>query len=162
MAVDYYCKCKDCEYIDPTEKNGYRWYCTYRKIYEDPDEIKECKYYKEQGSGSSGCFLTTVCCEERGLPDDCYELISMRKYRDEVLKKSTTGKMIIEFYYEEAPRIVNQIKKSNRKAEICDWIYDEIHKVIKEYECGHLNEAGNRYLLMMYQADLISANLRGI
>lgn len=20
MSVDYYCKCKDCEYIDPTEK----------------------------------------------------------------------------------------------------------------------------------------------
>ncbi|MBM6825938.1 CFI-box-CTERM domain-containing protein [Mordavella massiliensis] len=160
MAVDYCCKCKDCEYIDPTEKNGYKWYCTYRRTYEDPDEIKECRYYKERGSGSGGCFLTTVCCEEKGLPDDCYELTMMRKYRDEVLKKTEQGRKIIDFYYEQAPRIVKQIKKSDKKKEICEWIYNEIYKVVKQFEKGCLNEAGNRYLLMMYQADLLSLNLK--
>lgn len=162
MSVDYYCKCKDCEYIDPTEKNGYKWYCTYRRTYEDPDEIKECRYYKERGRGSGGCFLTTVCCEEKGLPDDCYELTMMRKYRDEVLKKTEQGQQIVDFYYEQAPRIVEQIKKSDMKKEICEWIYNEIHKVIKQFENGYLNEAGNRYLLVMYQADLMSLNLKAI
>lgn len=47
MAVDYYCKCKNCKHIDPTEKKGCKWYCTFFRRYEDPDEIKECKYYKE-------------------------------------------------------------------------------------------------------------------
>jgi len=162
MSVDYYCKCKDCEYIDPTEKNGYKWYCTYRRTYEDPDEIKECRYYKERGSGKGGCFLTTVCCEEKGLPDDCYELKMMRKYRDDVLKKTEQGQQIVDFYYEQAPRIVEQIKKSDMKKEICEWVFNEIHKVIKQFENGHLNEAGNRYLLMMYQADLMSLNLKTV
>ena len=136
MSIDYYCKCKDCEYIDPTEKNGYKWYCTYRKTYEDPEEVQECRYFKKRGSGSGGCFLTTVCCEERGLPDDCYELTQMRRYRDEVLNQSDVGRKIVQFYYEEAPRIVEQIKKSNKKNEICDWIYKEIIEVINLYESG--------------------------
>lgn len=160
--ADYWCKCKDCEYIDPTEKNGYKWYCTYYKSYEDPDQIKECRHYKERSSGSRGCFLTTVCCEEKGLPDDCFELTMMRKYRDEVLKKTEQGQKIVDFYYEQAPRIVKQIKKSDKKGEICEWIYNEIREVIKQFEKGYLNEAGNRYLLMMYQADLISLNLKTI
>jgi hypothetical protein len=162
MSMDDYCKCKDCEYIDPTEKSGYKWYCTYYNTYEDPDKVQECRYYKERGSGSGGCFLTTVCCEERGLPDDCYELTQMRRYRDEVLSQSDVGRKIIDFYYEEAPRIVEQIKKSNKKKEICDWIYKEINEVIKIYENGNLNEAGNKYLLMMYNADLMSLNLKNI
>lgn len=162
MAIDYYCKCKTCEYIDPTEKWGYKWYCTYHKRYEDPDEIKECRDYKERGSGSGGCFLTTVCCEEKGLPDDCYELTSMRKYRDDVLQKSETGKNVINFYYKEAPRIVEQINKSHKKKEICDWLYNEICEIIQRYEKGNFFEAGSRYLLMMYQADLVSMGLREI
>lgn len=160
--ANYWCKCKACEYIDPTETNGYKWYCTYYRTYEDPDEIRECNHYKERGSGNSGCFLTTVCCEEKGLPDDCYELTMMRKYRDEVLKKTAYGQQIVKFYYEQAPRIVEQINNSDKKKEICDWIYSEIHSVIKQVNKGHLNEAGNRYLFMMYQADLMSLNLKTI
>ncbi|MCR5185944.1 MAG: hypothetical protein K6D97_02360 [Clostridia bacterium] len=45
---DNYCKCKGCKYIDPTEKKGYKWYCTYYKTYEDPDKVHECsKYVKD-------------------------------------------------------------------------------------------------------------------
>lgn len=63
--ADYYCKCRNCEYVDPTETNGYKWSCTYYKCYEYPDEIKECRHYNERGSGNTECFLTTVCCEEK-------------------------------------------------------------------------------------------------
>ena len=34
-----YGKCEKCKYADPTEKNGYKWYCTWYKTYEDPEEI---------------------------------------------------------------------------------------------------------------------------
>lgn len=164
MATDYWCRCRDCEYIDPTETKGYKWHCTFPsyKTYEDPDELKKCIYFKKRGSGSSGCFLTTVCCEEKGLPDDCYELTSMRKYRDDILQKSEAGKSIIDFYYKEAPRIVGQINKSHKKKEICDWLYNEICEIIQRYEKGNFFEAGSRYLLMMYQADLVSMGLREI
>lgn len=47
MGYDNYGKCKKCRYADPTERNGYKWYCEYYKTYEDPDEVKECKHFNE-------------------------------------------------------------------------------------------------------------------
>ncbi len=34
---------------------------------------------------AQGCFLTTACCEVLGLSDDCFELRTLRRYRDRVL-----------------------------------------------------------------------------
>lgn len=48
MAIDYYCKCKNCRYTDPSIRSGYKWYCTYRGVYVDPDEVRECRYHKER------------------------------------------------------------------------------------------------------------------
>lgn len=48
MSVDYYCKCIKCKYVDPTERKGYKWYCTYNGVYVDPEEVRECKKYKER------------------------------------------------------------------------------------------------------------------
>ena len=45
---DYYCKCKKCKYVDPTERDGYKWYCEWYRSYEDPDEVRECKRYQER------------------------------------------------------------------------------------------------------------------
>ena len=38
-----------------------------------------------------GCFITTACCETLGLADDCFELRTLRRYRDEVLAKQPGG-----------------------------------------------------------------------
>ena len=43
-----YCKCKNCKYIDPSETNGYKWYCELNRRYEDPDEVQECSDYREK------------------------------------------------------------------------------------------------------------------
>jgi len=45
--MDYYCKCKDCKYIDPSERSGCKWYCEYYGRYEDPDKLQECKNFKK-------------------------------------------------------------------------------------------------------------------
>ncbi len=46
--TDYYCKCKGCKYADPTERSGYKWYCTEYRTYEDPDKIRECRRFKKE------------------------------------------------------------------------------------------------------------------
>lgn len=46
--ADYYCKCKNCKNADPSERNGYKWYCESYGTYEDPDEVRECKRYQER------------------------------------------------------------------------------------------------------------------
>lgn len=42
-----YCRCRDCRYCDPSEKDGYKTHCDWYGSYEDPDEIKECSHYQE-------------------------------------------------------------------------------------------------------------------
>ncbi len=47
MSVDYRCKCEKRKYVDPSERNGYKWYCEFFRWYVDPDEAHECKHFKK-------------------------------------------------------------------------------------------------------------------
>jgi hypothetical protein len=38
-------KCESCRNVDPSERSGYRWYCTYYRSYEDPEILRECAHY---------------------------------------------------------------------------------------------------------------------
>jgi hypothetical protein len=44
-----------------------------------------------------------------GLPDDCHELQTLRKFRDDILLGDESGSALVERYYEVAPRIVSQL-----------------------------------------------------
>ena len=71
--------------------------------------------------GGSWCFLTTAVCEYQGKPDDCYELQTLRKFRDSWLKENHPGD--IETYYAHAPAIVTKIKALPNAAELFDKMY---------------------------------------
>lgn len=74
------------------------------------------------GDEKSGCFITTAVCQSRNLPDDCHELTSLRKFRDEFMKKDELMKAEVSEYYEIAPKICESIDKlSDSKA-----IYEEL------------------------------------
>lgn len=55
LIMSNYGRCKDCEWGEP-ESGTWKWYCSYYKTYEDPDEVQDCKQFKERGSSSGGCF----------------------------------------------------------------------------------------------------------
>jgi hypothetical protein len=57
----------------------------------------------------SGCFVSTAACRHRGLPDDCYELQTLRKFRDDVLLASPEGRQMVEHYYRVAPGIADRL-----------------------------------------------------
>jgi hypothetical protein len=59
-----------------------------------------------------GCFLTTACTAIAGLSDDCFELSSLRRFRDEVLIDLPGGREDIALYYRVAPAIVERIAAS--------------------------------------------------
>ena len=42
--------CKKYRYVDPTERSGYKWYCSWYKCYVDPDTILDCPHYYESNS----------------------------------------------------------------------------------------------------------------
>jgi hypothetical protein len=63
---------------------------------------------------AQGCFLTTACCEVLGLPDDCFELRTLRRYRDETLRAMPGGNAAIAAYYRLAPSILGRIPQEDR------------------------------------------------
>lgn len=122
--------CKEFEF----EGNNQKGYCRrYGAYYWDDDS---CSHYDEDedrfdGGSSSPCFLTTACCEHKGLPDDCEELTALRKFRDEHLMLTEEGKALVEEYYNIAPEIVDKIMKNERKDEILEAMYMEICKIVE-------------------------------
>ncbi|MEF2806610.1 MAG: CFI-box-CTERM domain-containing protein [Massilistercora timonensis] len=69
------------------------------------------------------CYITTAVCENRGLPDDCYELEMLRGYRDGYLMRSKEGRALVDEYYDLAPVIVRAINMRKDRAEIYEDIY---------------------------------------
>jgi hypothetical protein len=60
-----------------------------------------------------GCFFTTACCEVLRLGDDCFELETLRRYRDEVLAKMPEGSAAIAAYYTIAPAVLERLEQKD-------------------------------------------------
>ena len=56
-------------------------------------------------------FLTTATCEAVGLADDCWELRTLRKFRDDWLADQQGGMDDIKAYYAKAPAIAERLKQ---------------------------------------------------
>jgi len=65
----------------------------------------------------SACFLTTATCKTVGLADDCWELQTLRKFRDEYMASNEEGKHQIAEYNRFAPKIIEKINnRDNARA----------------------------------------------
>ncbi|MBE6976596.1 MAG: hypothetical protein E7439_05315 [Ruminococcaceae bacterium] len=108
----------------------------------------DCPRYRSNDSyqPSGGCFLTSACVEAKGLPDDCYELTILRKFRDEYLAKQENGQCEIRHYYVVAPSIVEKIKKSPDANSVFEKIYhDLVLPCVQMIENFNLSEAHALY-----------------
>ena len=99
---------------------------------------------------SGWCFITTAVCEYLGKPDDCFELTTLRNFRDNWLAFQPGGKAEIREYYEIAPRIVEKISASNEK----DYIYEKIRleyiePCLEDILHGHNENCRDRYRAMV-------------
>lgn len=142
-----YCKCSGCKHIDPNERSGYKWYCTWYRRYEDPDDVHECSHYEGQGGG--GCFLTTACCQYKGLPDDCYELTVLRKFRDGYLLHTNEGKELVDEYYRIAPSLVQKIDCREERNAIYENMYTTICTIVEKLEHEEYKGATDLYRKMV-------------
>lgn len=111
LGGDYYCIKQE----KAVDSDTYSKYC---RNY----DYKDCPIYKHQSS-SGGCFLTSACTAARALPDDCYELQTLRNFRDNWLSKTEGGLAAISHYYITAPKIVDAINHSTNSKAIYDNIY---------------------------------------
>lgn len=108
-------------------RNGSDEYCSTPALDAQCNQINPAQYdqkgnrltwYYDFTSGTcrtSPCFLTTACVDFAGLPDDCFELSILRRFRDEVLTQLPGGADDIALYYRVAPAIVERIGASPQR-----------------------------------------------
>ncbi|MDY3250661.1 MAG: CFI-box-CTERM domain-containing protein, partial [Candidatus Choladocola sp.] len=78
----------------------------------------------EKGFHKKFCYITTAVCETFGKSDDCYELTTLRDYRDNYLASLPEGEELIRMYYDVAPTIVKHINQKSDSGEIYRSIWD--------------------------------------
>lgn len=140
-----YVKGRDIEGEQEDEKREYEM----RKLREEFEEEKR-KLDRELKAAKGECFITTAVCEELNKPDDCYELQTLRNFRDNWLKKQAYGEALINEYYAIAPEIVKKInKKSNRTSVYRNINSAYIQKCICLIENGKMNECLECYKNMV-------------
>ena len=136
---DYYC----------TKKGGYVNEDVYRRYCRDYS-YSDCPIYKNEES--SGCYLTSACVFARGLPDNCYELTTLRNYRDTWLARTEGGRQVIQMYYRIAPCIVSAINDSDRRKETYEMIYEKmVRPCVELIEQGQMQETLELYQSMTLQ-----------
>lgn len=85
---------------------------------------------REKKEKKSGCFITTAACVLKGLPDDCYELTTLRLFRDEHLLTTTFGRVLVEHYYNTAPDIATRLTNTPE----LNRVWTTIEKVVAAIE----------------------------
>ena len=101
---------------------------------------------QSSGSNSSGCFLTSACVDALGKEDDCYELETLRRFRDEWLALQEGGEQDIARYYAFAPGVVRQIDRLPDRMSLYARIYDElVAPCVRLIEAHKMQEAWDLY-----------------
>lgn len=134
--------CKDCK---NGEVSRYGIYCNvYHHTYNEYDGCDR-HFSPKQSSSSSGCFLTTACVEIMGKPDDCYELNTLRNFRDNFILKDANGGLVINEYYVLAPQIVKEISKRDDANEVFKKIYNDL--IVKTVKLIEESQFSSAYIL---------------
>lgn len=109
-----------------------------------------------------GCFLTTACCELLGLPDDCFELEALRRYRDRVLAVSPGGREDIALYYRVAPCVLAALPDAERRGRLLSLYLNFILPSALAARFGLNRLAYRLYARMMRQltSEFLSASWR--
>jgi len=62
--------------------------------------------------GHPTCYFTTAACGMAGLPDDCFELTMLRRFRDRHVAATADGRAEIAEYYRQAPLILAALRRA--------------------------------------------------
>lgn len=83
-----------------------------RRDAEDPCTYVDPATYDDYLDGLEDCFLTSACCTVIGLEDRCWELETLRRFRDGWLSSFAAGRADIARYYREAPAVAQRLVSS--------------------------------------------------
>lgn len=74
----------------------------------------------------SDCFLTTACVQAQGLNEDCFELQTLRRFRDTYIIRLPNGHEAISEYYSVGPKVVRAISAQSNAAELYYTTYQTV------------------------------------
>ena len=138
--------CGECMYLDYSDSQGsffIKYRCGHVNRYVSSNNAACGAFMLRTGRG--GCYLTTACIKYQGLDDDCFELNTLRAFRDNYIAKLENGKELIDRYYANAPIIVEQIDKSLER----EFVYNDIF--LKIQECiQYIKSDRNEKALQLY------------
>ena len=128
-------------------------YCSYYHADKSNSAVRDYLLYDDASdcpgfTPINNCFMTSACVDFMGKPDDCEELETLRKFRDEKLTKTKEGEALAKEYYRVAPKIVDAIKASNKKKGYYKDIYETVAKCVELINGGKDEEAILLYRLM--------------
>jgi len=84
-------------------------------------EFRKCRYYRRQGA--EGCVFTSAVCVFQNKPDDCYELTTLRSFRDGWVGRQKGGPEAVAWYYACSQHIVDVIGKEPDKDQVWKAVY---------------------------------------
>lgn len=90
------------------------------------------------------CYVTTACTQHIGLPDNCFELETLKGLRNWMIQKPQ-GRKLIRSYYQKAPTLVRLVNQHPKKDKIWKWSYQQIQKAVDLTIEGKYDEAVNHY-----------------
>lgn len=101
--------------------------------------------------GGGGCFVTSACVTAKNLPDNCVELETLRKFRNEYVLTLPEGETLNKEYKRIAPQIVEKINQNSDALNIYNDIYSEITNMIYL-----INKNENKLALASYKSMVIN------
>lgn len=93
----------------------------------------------------SGCFLSTVACSYKGLPDDCMELETLRDFRDNYLLGIPIGISMVDHYYSVAPAIAERLVDPTD----LEYVWQILNRCVEAIHCLDFDRATEEYRLMV-------------
>lgn len=96
------------------------------------------------------CFVTTAVCRGLQKPQDCKEILLMKRFRDGYFAGSAEGKQLIEEYYDIAPTIVKRIAREADPEEKYRYLWNTyIRKCVDYIEAEQNEQCSRLYKSMM-------------
>jgi hypothetical protein len=119
----------------------------YAKGFHQGEEDRREYGRQDEGTASTPCFLTTACVVSRGLPDNCIELRTLRRFRDKVLLDSPEGRKAVSEYYEIAPKIVVNVNALPDDERTSTWnrVYTQVARAVALVHQHRFKEAFQAY-----------------
>ena len=135
----HWCVLKDIE----ISSDVYKQFCEYAS------SAKNCPFRRKDSS--SDCFLTTACVVAKNLPDDCYELKTLRAFRDSYIKGLANGEEIIKEYYDIAPKIIEAIEQEPDT----DYIFKKLFEELVQPCVRYIEENQNEMAYALYEKTVL-------